>query len=128
MSRQISEGDAVDGRQVSQVFAQPAQAFTMAATDAHLGKKPPFPMQRCQAMTQQVHAAVGVFAIDHATAAKKLRQGAPLIIGATQQQAAMVATAAVRQFIARAAEHPDLTAQSCHQRIAAGLRQQQVRG
>ncbi|MNE88100.1 hypothetical protein D3C80_1853630 [compost metagenome] len=39
----------------------------------------------------------------------------------------MIAATAVRQFIARSPQHPDLAAQCRHQRITAGLCEQQVR-
>ena len=67
-------------------------------------KNCPSLMQRGQALTQQVHATVGVVAVDHPATVAKLREGFAWVIGAAEDQAAMIAGAGVGEFVAWAAD------------------------
>ena len=78
-------------------------------------------------MTKQVHAAIGMLVIDHRAAAAKLSQCATRILFAADNHTAMAATRTVRPFVARTTNQLHLIAQLSHQRVAAGLCQQQLR-
>ncbi len=110
MSRQVGKGYAVDGRQV-RALPQPAQAFAVAAADTDIWQKTPVSMQRCQSVTQRVHAAVGVFAIDHTAAVAKApaRSGALDHRRDPSSRLQWLPPLAVRQLITRTPDdpHPD---------------------
>ena len=108
MLREVGVGDAVDGGEICALFTQPAQAFTVAAADTDRGEELPIAMQRGEALAQQVHAAVGVVAVDHAATVAKGWQGFAWVIGAAEDKAAMVAGTGVREFVAWAADHSNL--------------------
>ena len=100
----------------------------MGTADGHAGKESSTLLQRRQTVTKQVHAAVGVQVVDHPATALEVSQIGTRVGGAAEDQTAVVARAAVIQFIARATHQLHLTAQQGHQRVTTGLGQQQIRG
>lgn len=78
-------------------------------------------------MAQQVHAAVGVVVVERQAGIAEVAEALARLSFGGDEQTAMLAGSAIGQVVAGHREHRHLAAQLGHQRIAAGLREQQVR-